>query len=173
MELSQAGITDGAHWKRQRDTFYCKRTGCSFRALIDRDKVPKGTVEYIEDSYHITVHGEHTLFANEERHPKPLPEHVKAAATMLASSGLSGAALAQAVSAQIGIQIPAHSTRRLERDTVKVDYQASWGRMLPLLELLNASGFPTRWIPVENTEGNSLKFCYSAQIDRTRDEGVY
>lgn len=32
--------------------------------------------------------------------------------------------------------------------------------MIPLLELLNRSGFPCRWTPVEGASGRSLKFCY-------------
>lgn len=158
-ELSEAGLSDGAHWKRQRDTFYCRRTGCSFHASIEPDVVPQDA-EYIEDSYHITTYGVHQHDPNEEFQPKPLPEHLKAVTVALAASGLSGVQLAHSVSGTIGVKIPVYITRKLERDTVKADHQSCWGRMLPLLELLNSHGFPVEWIPVPNTEGESLKFCY-------------
>ena len=162
--VSADGIKADAKFKRTTHAhniqFECQRTGCHFSVTISELSEDDDTPETEERLWTIKSIGEHQHDPTENFTPAPLQEHLRAVIAQEAALGLTGIELTRSVSDKIGVDIQPHVTRYIEKKVFKQDHETCWRKLLPMLELLNRSGFPTNVLLADEEDPNSLKFCY-------------
>ena len=163
-QVSQAGIASGARFRRitrvNEIEFACQRAGCAFCVLVSQVEPTEQFPDLGEPLWTITTTGDHVHDPTEDFTPVPLPEHLRSVTAQQAALGLSGAALASAVSAILHTPVATHITRRIENKFLKLDSTTCWKKLVPMLDLLHRRGFPTRIEPIAKDKPNSVRFCY-------------
>lgn len=185
--ISEDAIRDHAHLERRAYNsgirFKCKREGCPFVCYLrlmsfGNDKLrddshesddPDDSHEMIPaidyaDMWRVTVLGRHDHIRDPDDRDLvigiPLREHVEVITARHAADNRGGKALAEAVSATLGVVVPAHVTSRIARKLTCSEQAESWYKMMPLLRCLEEAGFHTAYSTVLTDGQQALEYCY-------------